>query len=427
MDGRRQVGEHAMIRIRARGLAWIYVACFGGAALFAVWLWLNWSRAEVPADAKTVVGLSAALLAVTGWCVVSLSRAMSARDEREAGLEARLRSELQTRREEIDCLAEGIEAALLVCDERGHVQYANAAASQALQFEEPVGHSVLEITLSYDLEKLVLDVASGRPATAVDARLSFPRERLVRAKAWKDPVGNRVFLSLQDVTEMRRLERVRQDFVANVSHELRTPLASIRALAETVADETKEGSDQRARLEQIVSEVDRLSQLTSDLLILSTAESAPIRHVSCDLARIVRGVVDQLRSKAESKGLELTYEGPKELELAGNPAHLTQVAINLIDNAIVYTLEGRVTVRVSKRDGSAWLEVQDTGIGIASEHLGRVFERFYRVDKGRSRAAGGTGLGLSIVKHIVEVHGGTVEVESELGVGSTFRVKLPLA
>ena len=225
---------------------------------------------------------------------------------------------------------------------------------------------------------------------------------------------------------MRRLERIRQDFVSNVSHELRTPLTIIRAKAETLADDPDTDLATRTRyLQNITDEVDRLTYISADLLTLSTAESSKITKTETDLAAMLRSTVQKLEPKVKEKGLEISFEGPPSLMIQANETQMSQVALNLIDNAINYSTDGAVSVRLGRRGPDIEFEVTDTGIGIASDHLPRIFERFYRVDKGRSRATGGTGLGLAIVKHIVEAHGGRVMVESSLNQGSRFTVLLP--
>ena len=286
--------------------------------------------------------------------------------------------------------------------------------------------TLVEVTLSYDLEQLVLTAAKEDDTLSEELNFTYPAEIVGRVKAWviNHPV-DRVYVSIYEITDLRRLERVRRDFVANVSHELRTPLTLIRAMAETLLDEDE--ADRRNNyLTKIVSEVDRLSMISQDLLELSTAESNPVRKQASDIAEIVRNIVGQLQTKAREKTLKLTYEGEEHLLIAANTAQMSQVALNLIDNALNYTAEGSVHVRVARVDDDAVMWVTDTGIGISFEHASRVFERFYRVDKARSRFSGGTGLGLSIVKHIVEAHGGTVSVDSTLNVGSTFKVVLPI-
>lgn len=298
-------------------------------------------------------------------------------------------------------------------------------AKTMFRSENLTGRSILAATLAPDLERLINECSQQEPDRAETLLLSYPEERTVVAHAWKSAEEGRVYLSLDDITELRRLERIRQDFVANVSHELRTPLASIRAMAETLTED--DDPELRDRfLRKITDEVDRLSAITSDLLVLSAAESNPVRHQGCNLVEIVQAVVGQTRPRAKSRGLALTCDTPDSLMIEANPSQLSQVVLNLLDNAINYTLEGSVMVRLKSDGDWASLMVEDTGIGISPEHHARLFERFYRVDKGRSRSSGGTGLGLSIVKHIVEGHGGTVIVESAPGAGARFIVKLPI-
>jgi two-component system phosphate regulon sensor histidine kinase PhoR len=276
------------------------------------------------------------------------------------------------------------------------------------------------------LERLVLEAYQTKEPQSGELAFSFPKERLGSVKAWVNPDDpGKVFLSIYDMTDLRRLERVRQDFVANVSHELRTPMTLIRSMAETLLDDASPGTNSERYLGKIIEEVDRLSLMTQDLLILSAAESNPVRKHPCDLADVFRSTVHQLEPTAKQKGLELTYEGDRSCLVEANTAQMVQVALNLIQNAINYTNSGKITVRLLCDGRVASVQVDDTGIGIASEHLSRVFERFYRIDKGRSRNTGGTGLGLSIVKHIVEAHGGTLTVDSALNRGSCFEVRLP--
>ena len=330
----------------------------------------------------------------------------------------------------VDALADGLDVAIFVCDARAMILHANRRAKELFGFPAFAGKTILQVTLSPDLERLVQS-ASASPLTdsiVVELTFSYPTEIVGRCKAWVSAMlPDRVYVSVYEITDLRRLERVRRDFVANVSHEMRTPLTLMRTMAETLLD-PDEPEEKRIRyLERIVDEVDRLSSISQDLLELTSAESNPVRKQACDLSLVTKGVVNQLLDKAKDRGLELTFEGPEALEIAANPLQMTQVLINLIDNALNYTAEGSVAVRLFKHDDHAVISVSDTGIGISSEHVGRVFERFYRVDKARSRGTGGTGLGLSIVKHIVESHGGTISLESTLNVGSTFTISLPIA
>jgi two-component system phosphate regulon sensor histidine kinase PhoR len=224
---------------------------------------------------------------------------------------------------------------------------------------------------------------------------------------------------------------MRADFVANVSHELQTPLTTIIGFAETLQEEPPPPEDQARRfLALIHTEATRLSRLVDDLLALSRLEhhSLPVRREVVALEPLAADVVLQLSARAEAAGLDLSLEVVRPAYAYGDADLLREVLINLVSNAIQYTgAGGRIVVRVDGGPGAASLEVADTGIGIPSQDVPRIFERFYRVDRDRSRASGGTGLGLAIVKHIVESHRGSITVRSEPRVGSTFRVDLPPA
>jgi two-component system phosphate regulon sensor histidine kinase PhoR len=230
-----------------------------------------------------------------------------------------------------------------------------------------------------------------------------------------------------DVTDARNFAQMRSEFVGNVSHELRTPLTSIKGFVETLLDGAMENSVTCRRFLSIIdSETDRLSRLIEDLLTLSAIESQEriVRPEPVCLVRSVRGVMNMLGPQISEKSLYVEYVYPNDLSLIlADEDLLGQVLINLLDNAIKYTPQGgNILVRSRKKDSRVITTITDTGVGIPPESLPRVFERFYRVDKARSRNQGGTGLGLSIVKHIVESHGGEVFVESEVGQGSTFGV-----
>ena len=243
------------------------------------------------------------------------------------------------------------------------------------------------------------------------------------------PVG--AVLVLMDVTRLRALERVRRDFVANLSHELKTPIAAIRALVETLIDDQSMRSSNRAHfLSRIRNQSIRLSSLVTDLLTLSRLESSPgdPELGPIDLREPFRAAVQALRPTGEERGIVVHSEVSKSpVRILGDPEALVQLTTNLLDNAIKYTNRGgQVRARLKTENGRALIEVQDTGMGIAPQDQARVFERFYRVDKARSRELGGTGLGLSIVKHIAAIHQGQVLVESSPGIGSTFRASFPV-
>ena len=245
------------------------------------------------------------------------------------------------------------------------------------------------------------------------------------------PSPGAVFV-FHDVTELRRLERMRQDFVANASHELKTPLASIKAYTETLLDWALHDETVNSRfLQGIDEQVERLNQLILDLLSLARIEAGhePFDHRPLQLVPVVEACVEAHRSRAETKNLNLTFEpgalDATALVLADEEA-IRQIVDNLIDNAINYTPEGgSVSVSCFGDHDEACIEVGDTGIGIPRDDLPRIFERFYRVDKARSRELGGTGLGLSIVKHLMQSIGGQIDVASRVGSGSKFTVHIP--
>lgn len=404
---------------------------------------LGWKTAAVAAPTLLAAGavlswsgvlsVRAEWMLLAGAAVLALAGSLMVRDWRQVELERRenawklelLELESTRQRQAVDALADGLEVAIFICGPKTQILYANRRARELFGFQDPQGRPVVAVTLSYELERLVQAAEEGGEAQSAELSFAYPEARVARVKTWLAPDG-RVLVTIIDLTALRHLERVRQDFVANVSHELRTPLSVVRALAETLLDDPE--ADQalhEAYLSKIIGEVDRLSLIANDLLVLGAAESNPVRKQACDVADVFRACLAQLERKAHEKGLEVSYQGPDHCVIAANPTQISQVATNLIDNAINYTAQGSVAVTVETRDNEVRIEVADTGLGIASEHLPRIWERFYRVDKARSRSTGGTGLGLSIVKHLVEAHGGRVSVESALNEGSTFEVVLP--
>ena len=404
-----------------------YQVCLAGTVLLTL---LAFYQFSVPASTKGAwfLALGAIVFAIAAaqarHASIAAQRTMTALSEQAEAA----RFSLEKQGDAIDSLADGLDVAVFVCNSKGVIQYANRRASEMFRMENPVGRSLLSMTLNYGLEQLTLDAIQSRSSTSAELTFAYPVERVGIAKAWLSDVNvEQAFVSIYEITDLRRLERIRQDFVSNVSHELRTPLTIIRSMTETLLDDPVPDAALAAKyLPRIISEVDRLSMISNDLLILSASESNPVRKSTCDVAELFRGVLEQLASKAKEKGIETTFSGPPHLVVEANPAQMTQVALNLVDNAINYTNQGKIAVEVSEEAGNALIKVSDTGLGIASEHVPRIFERFYRVDKARSRHSGGTGLGLSIVKHIIGSHGGDVNVESALGEGSTFTVRIPV-
>jgi two-component system phosphate regulon sensor histidine kinase PhoR len=297
-----------------------------------------------------------------------------------------------------------------------------------------VGRPVLEIMRHPGFARLIDDtLRQGEPQSA-QIELATPERRTLLLASSPITLGGHhgAVVATRDTTALTRIADMRKDFVANVSHELKTPLAAIRGFAETLRDGAlDEPATARRFTERIVSQCRRLQELLEDLLTLSRLEGvAPaLEREPVALAAVVHRAVELIAAVAREKRVEIVIETGEEPlpPVLGDPDGLERLVLNLLDNAIKYNRpDGRVTLRLSRSDGEAVFEVTDTGIGIPPEAIPRLFERFYRVDKGRAREEGGTGLGLAIVKHVAQTHGGQVEVESRAGQGSTFRVRLPL-
>ena len=372
--------------------------------------------------------LAGCVLAGIGVQVQSVLQSYAQSAELRQGRAEVLQAQLEEQKTAIDDMADGLDIAIFICDLKGTIQYANRRAIDLFRFDRPTGRNILAVTLSYDLEQLVVSAGKDRESHDAELTFTYPEEKVGLAKAWAtSDGGDRVFLSVYEITDLRRLERVRQDFVANVSHELRTPLTIIRSMAETLVDDSDDLNERSIKyLNKVISEVDRLTLISQDLLILSAAESNPVRKQHCDISDVFKGVVQQLEPKAKGKGLVLTFEGLSPCMIEANTSQMTQVALNLVDNAIKYTSEGHISVQIERGEKTIKAIISDTGMGIPSDQINRIFERFYRIDRARSRATGGTGLGLSIVKHLTEAHGGTISVESTLNSGSKFTVELPI-
>ena len=247
--------------------------------------------------------------------------------------------------------------------------------------------------------------------------------------AQRHKIGSLVVL--HEVTRLKRLESVRRDFVANVSHELRTPITSIKGFVETLLDGALADQENASRfLEIVLRQVNRLEAIITDLLILSRVERATGEPISrLDTANVrepLKAAVEMCEKKAGDKQIRIELDCDPGLRAEINAPLLEQAVVNLVDNAVKYSEQGK-SVRVSceQHNGQLLIRVQDEGCGIEPKHLPRLFERFYRVDQARSRELGGTGLGLAIVKHIAIAHGGEVDVQSTVGTGSTFSIKIP--
>jgi signal transduction histidine kinase len=320
----------------------------------------------------------------------------------------------------LDSMDEGV----LLFEPGGRVRLANPAAERSLGARPPAVGALFPL----DLRRAVTSAAEFGEAVIADVEVGTP-SRSLRAEATPVASDRSVLLVLVDVTEAKRLDAVRRDFVTNASHELKTPAASIQAAAETIATAAIEDPGVVPRFaEQLEREAARLSRIVSDLLDLSRLESGSELFDLVRLDAVVRDEAERFERAAEDAGIAITIDAPPSPAIRGSIRDLSLLVRNLVDNAIRYTKPGgRVDVSVSTADERVALTVADTGIGIPARETARIFERFYRVDRARSRETGGTGLGLSIVRHVIENHGGTIDVRSELGRGSTFVVRLPAA
>jgi two-component system phosphate regulon sensor histidine kinase PhoR len=350
--------------------------------------------------------------------------------DRLAGSLATTLGELRAERDLQKRILEAMHEGVVVVDRDGRVVLVNPAIRSTLLLgADAVGKLLIETVRHAQLDTM-LDRAREVAEEPLELELPGlkPRRLLVTAAPLSgDEEG--LLLVFVDVTELRRLESLRRDFVANASHELRTPIAAVRSATETLQSGALDDRTAANRFLDIIERnAQRLQSLVEDMLELSKLESNEfkLKRERVDLQRVVPIVLALFRERAEKKGVRLSAElGMALPPVEGDSRALEHVLSNLVDNAVKYCPSGsRILVSAAEDEGRVRLVVSDTGPGIAAEHLTRVFERFYRVDAGRSRELGGTGLGLSIVKHMVETMRGRVSVESAVGKGSTFTVSL---
>jgi len=342
---------------------------------------------------------------------------------------------LRAEKERLEAVLDSVGAGIIGLDGEGRVELVNPAAERilGLRREEALGRMLAEVHPSTAVDRAAMQALKGSEAEA-ETQINMPRRRYLRIKA--SPVRGSseeiegAIVVLDDVTAARGTERMRRDFVANVSHELRTPVANLRALVEALRLGAMEEKEKAARfLEDLDAESGRLTRLIEDLLALSRLESAEftLQRQRVGLVGLLRDIAAGKRLLAERYGVEVRLALPgNEVHVFGDAGLITTACANLLDNAIKYNRPGgQVDIALEEGGGEARIFFADTGIGIPEEDRDRVFERFYRVDRARSRETGGTGLGLSIVKHVAELHGGRVELSSQEGGGSTFTLILP--
>ncbi|HEY4084899.1 MAG TPA: ATP-binding protein [Bryobacteraceae bacterium] len=333
----------------------------------------------------------------------------------------------------LDAILKSMGEGVLAVDRQMRVQFANQALERAVGLACPVARDtpVVDVVRDPAFLNLISEViATGAPATC---RLQFSgRGAIFQAHASPYTVAphSSALVILHDITDIERLERIRRDFVANVSHELKTPLAAIRGYAETLLGGALDDAAHNRRFVEIIqAQAIRLNNIATDLLTLSDLESgkrdAEPGPVSVEDA--IDTALATVETEAKVRDVKLVRGGVTDALVTGHAIRLEQTLINLLDNAVKFNKpEGEVRIDAAPKNGRIVISIADTGAGIPSSDVSRIFERFYRVDRARSREVGGTGLGLSIVKHVVERMDGTIAVESKLGEGSTFTISLPL-
>jgi len=363
--------------------------------------------------------------------LVQIARAI---EQTAAQLRSRMREVIRDEAQ-LGAVLEAMVEGVLVVDARGVILLANSRLRELFDIHgEIAGRPLLEGVRNADLDAILAESAKTDEPVARSIALPGPNHRTLQVLAARFPSeGERTgtVTVFHDTTELMRLEEVRRDFVANASHELRTPLAAIRGFAETLLESASlSPEEQKSYLEVIHRHAQRLSSLVEDLLELSTIESRTLRLelAPVDVARTAENLIADTRLRFEERRITPSVRSDgRPLALADARA-LDQVLGNLLDNALKYTEPGgTIEVAVEERLGRVRVSVADSGIGIPAEDTARIFERFYRVDRARSRALGGTGLGLSIVKHLVQAMGGEISVKSAIGRGSTFVFTLPSA
>jgi two-component system phosphate regulon sensor histidine kinase PhoR len=419
-----------------RGHVALGVAVSAFAALLLAFLVSRWLKAPLIAMSRAAQSIADGrfeerLEAGTGDELGKLARSFNAvADE----LHGRIETITGDRNKLLAILGSMVEGVVAV-DHAERILHVNAVASRILRaLPRCEGRPIWEVTRIHDVSEIISDTLAENAEQSREIHLhEAGKDQII--EMYSAPIrgtGSEIkgaVVVLHDVSSLRRLERVRREFVANVSHELKTPLTVIRGFIETMIDNTDMDSATRAGfLGRIRAQADRLSVIVADLLTLSRVESGDgaLRRDHVDLGRIARMSFHSLVPSAEKKHITLILKALEPIPIVGDEHHLRLMLDNLLDNAVKYTPEGgQVTLTVNGTGREACVEVRDTGIGIEPIHRERIFERFYRVDKGRSREMGGTGLGLSIVKHVVLAHSGEIRVESVPGRGTVFRVTIP--
>ena len=335
-------------------------------------------------------------------------------------------AELSRKKEELNSILSSIEEGLFALDKNGKILFSNESFKKIVQKDSVEGKFYWEVLKEPRVGELIERVQKERKNYTEQMALS---EKDFLCSATFLDSREEVVITLHDLTQVKEMERIKKDFVINVSHELRTPLTAIKGFVETLEEEID--SKSRNYLEIIKRHTDRLINIVQDLLQLSELEEKELKinREKVDIKALVENILRIFEHRLKEKGLDVELRAEDALlPVKADPFRLEQMFINIIDNAVKYTEEGKITISIKtkKDEDKISVEIKDTGIGIPKEHLSRIFERFYVVDKSRSKRLGGTGLGLSIVKHIVQLHNGQLDVKSTPGEGTSFTVTLSL-
>ncbi len=345
---------------------------------------------------------------------------------------------LTEQRAESETILSSMVEGVLAFDEDERLIKLNASASSLLgiSWESAMGRSVQEVIRNTELQRFISLTLRSPEAVHADILVAGPPEKHLKAggTAIRSDEGRVLgcVVVLDDVSELKRLENVRKEFVANVSHELKTPVTSIMGFCESLQDGAVEDPELARKFVDIISkQTDRLASIIDDLLSLSrierVGEKGGISMQALPLGPMLQSAIETVELKAQNRNISIERKDEDGIIVAMNDHLMEQAVVNLLDNAIKYSDDGTfIEIEAWQEDDSVFVSVVDQGLGIAPEHLPRIFERFYTVDKARSRKLGGTGLGLSIVKHIALLHNGTVTVESEPGIGSRFTIRFPV-
>lgn len=341
----------------------------------------------------------------------------------------------QAQQERLETLIENMGSGLILINIKGAISIINKSCKQI--FQEDTEHWLNKIYYSViphkEINKIIQEIFMTEKRQKKHIILPIQLEMRhfdvyaapIISSGGKESLKG-IVLVFHDITELKKLEQVRKDFVANVSHELKTPVTSVKGFTETLLDGASEDETLRKRFLKIIwEESERLQSLIQDLLELSKIEQSEfqLNWHRVDLSMLTDDVIVMLINKADQKKIKLKKERKGSSVIEGDPLRIKQIMINLVNNAIAYTpTGGHIAIKIKETDKKVLFTVEDTGIGIRKDEIPRVFERFYRVDRARSRNSGGTGLGLAIVKHLVEAHHGDISVESEMGIGTTFTI-----